>query len=279
MPTTDLLPLWRAVTCRHMVQGRPRHQEGPDRDDLEEKRAPRGARPRRGPAWLEPDRQRDAVRARVAALHAELAARPADTPACSGLPFLVGARAPVTPAEKVKLFRKLFRGREDIFPRRFVSKKTGKPGYAPTCSNKFVQGVCELPKVRCSECANQAFVPVDDQVVLDHLRGRHVMGVYPLLHVPDGEERLVLATGRYIGEGVDDARLDTLFLAMPVEVLIFDYADREVPVLMRTFEKRLRTYRAIGYARGEAPLGYAEPLEEPTIEYDEEVLRHLDDTA
>ena len=93
---------------------------------------------------------------------------------------------------------------------------------------------------------------------------------------PDDEERLVLATGRYIGEGFDDARLDTLFLAMPVswkgtlvqytgrlhrlhpgktEVRIFDYVDREVPMLLRMFEKRLRGYRAIGYARGEAPLG------------------------
>jgi hypothetical protein len=42
------------------------------------------------------------------------------------------------------------------------------------------------------------------------------------------------------------------------------------------FEKRLRTYRAIGYARGEAPLGLSEPVEEYTVEYDEEALRHFD---
>ena len=96
-----------------------------------------------------------------------------------------------------------------------------------------------------------------------------------LAAIPTNEERLVLATGRYIGEGFDDARLDTLFLAMPVswkgtlvqytgrlhrlhagknEVRIFDYVDREVPMLMRMFEKRLRRYRAIGYARAEARL-------------------------
>jgi hypothetical protein len=62
-----------------------------------------------------------------------------------------------------------------------VSKRTGKAGYAPACTNKFVRGVCELPKVKCSECPNQAFVPVDDPALLAHLRGRHVMGVYPLL--------------------------------------------------------------------------------------------------
>jgi len=91
------------------------------------------------------------------------------------------ARVPLTPQDKVKLFRALFRSREDVFPTRFVSKKTGQAGYAPACANKFVRGVCELQKVKCNDCPNQAFIPVDDQVVLDHLRGRHVMGVYPLL--------------------------------------------------------------------------------------------------
>lgn len=111
------------------------------------------------------------------------------------------------------------------------------------------------------------------------------------------EERIVLATGRYAGEGFDDARLDTLFLAMPIswkgtlvqysgrlhrrhpgksEVRIYDYVDRQVPMLLRMFEKRLPTYRAIGYARGEAPLGLAEPRDEPTIEYDHEALRHFE---
>ncbi len=119
-----------------------------------------------------------------------------------------------------------------------------------------------------------------------------------LASIPDTAERLVLATGRYIGEGFDDSRLDTLFLAMPVswkgtliqysgrlhrlhpaktEVRIYDYVDRDVPMLLRMFEKRLPTYRAIGYARGEAPLGFAEPPEEYTIEYDEEALHHFEE--
>jgi superfamily II DNA or RNA helicase len=100
-----------------------------------------------------------------------------------------------------------------------------------------------------------------------------------LAAIPSDEPRLVLATGRYIGEGFDDARLDTLFLAMPVswkgalvqytgrlhrlyagktEVRIYDYVDREVPMLLRMFEKRLRGYRAIGYARGSATVEYEE---------------------
>jgi len=119
-----------------------------------------------------------------------------------------------------------------------------------------------------------------------------------LASIPSAAERVVIAIGRYIGEGFDDARLDTLFLAMPVswkgtliqysgrlhrrhpgkaEVRIYDYVDREVPMLLRMFEKRLPTHRAIGYARGEAPLGFAEAPEERTIEYDEEALRHFEE--
>jgi hypothetical protein len=48
-------------------------------------------------------------------------------------------------------------------------------------------------------------------------------------------------------------------------------------MLLRMFEKRLATYRAIGYARGEAPLGFDEPLEERTVEYDQEALRHFEE--
>jgi len=117
-----------------------------------------------------------------------------------------------------------------------------------------------------------------------------------LASIPDGEERLILATGHYIGEGFDDARLDTLFLALPVswkgtliqytgrlhrlhpdkaEVRIFDYVDRAIPMLLRMFEKRLRSYRGVGYPRGEAPLGFAERRDEIVVAYDQDVLRSL----
>jgi superfamily II DNA or RNA helicase len=85
--------------------------------------------------------------------------------------------------------------------------------------------------------------------------------------------RVVLATGRYIGEGFDDPRLDTLLLAMPIawkgtvvqyagrlhrahpgkqDVLIYDYVDSELPVLRRMFAKRLRAYRSLGYELADA---------------------------
>lgn len=63
-----------------------------------------------------------------------------------------------------------------------MSKKRGKPGYAPACSNKWAPGLCVLKAGgKCSDCTSQAFIPVSDQVVIDHLQGRHVMGIYPLL--------------------------------------------------------------------------------------------------
>jgi len=96
--------------------------------------------------------------------------------------------------------------------------------------------------------------------------------VETLSQIPDGEKRVILSTGRYLGEGFDDARLDALFLALPVswrgvlaqyagrlhrlhemkkEVVIYDYADLFVPVLARMFERRRKGYQAIGYTLGD----------------------------
>jgi superfamily II DNA or RNA helicase len=120
-------------------------------------------------------------RSRIDALRAELASIGSEAEIRVRPSVAVEVTVPTTSAEKVKLFRSLFRGREDVFATRFVSKKTGKPGYAPACMNKFIRGACDLPKVKCGECLNQAFIPVDDEAIIGHLTGRHVMGVYPLL--------------------------------------------------------------------------------------------------
>ncbi len=121
------------------------------------------------------------ARARLAELRSVLASLGGDPEAREGSQPQAASGVPETPAEKVRLFRSLFRGRTDVFPTRFVSKRTGKAGYAPACRNKFVPGVCELPKVKCRECPNQAFLPFDDAAVLAHLTGRQVLGLYPLL--------------------------------------------------------------------------------------------------
>ena len=86
--------------------------------------------------------------------------------------------------------------------------------------------------------------------------------------IPDDKPRLIVATGRYIGEGFDDARLDTLFLATPIswrgtlqqyagrlhrnhsnkrEVQVYDYIDARVPMLLKMYQRRLKGYAAIGY--------------------------------
>ena len=91
------------------------------------------------------------------------------------------------PIAKIKLFRSLFRGRTDIYPVRFESRKTGKAGYAPACANEWVRGVCEKPKIKCADCPNRRFLPVTDEVIRWHLSGRvdqgqnFVAGVYPML--------------------------------------------------------------------------------------------------
>ncbi len=103
----------------------------------------------------------------------------------------VASPAALSNAEKVALFRSLFRGRDDVFPRRWENAKTGKAGYAPACHNEWVRGICEKPRIKCSDCPNQAFVPVTEDVVRSHLQGRDVAnpgkaepftaGVYPLM--------------------------------------------------------------------------------------------------
>jgi superfamily II DNA or RNA helicase/very-short-patch-repair endonuclease len=88
---------------------------------------------------------------------------------------------------KITLYRSLFRGRDDVYPRRFESRKTGKSGYAPACANEWVRGVCEKPRIKCADCPNRRFLPVTDEVIRWHLSGHDaegqpfVAGVYPLL--------------------------------------------------------------------------------------------------
>jgi superfamily II DNA or RNA helicase/very-short-patch-repair endonuclease len=92
------------------------------------------------------------------------------------------------PAEaKIALFRSLFRGREDVYPRRFESRRTGRSGYQPACANEWVPGVCDKTATRCNACPSRRLLPLTDEVVRAHLLGRgadgrpFVIGLYPLL--------------------------------------------------------------------------------------------------
>lgn len=89
--------------------------------------------------------------------------------------------------EKVKSFLALFGGRGDVFARRFDNAKTGKKGYSPYCENLWVHGSCGLMRgVRCADCSNRKLLPVSEEVVRWHLRGRDrrqrpfEMGAYPM---------------------------------------------------------------------------------------------------
>jgi len=83
--------------------------------------------------------------------------------------------------EKVALFRRLFRGRTDVYPVRWEGKTSGKSGYAPACANEWRAGVCEKPRIRCADCSNRLLIPLSDAVIYKHLAGDHTIGVYPLL--------------------------------------------------------------------------------------------------
>jgi superfamily II DNA or RNA helicase/very-short-patch-repair endonuclease len=92
-----------------------------------------------------------------------------------------------SPDTKIALFRSLFRGRDDVYPRRFESRRTGKSGYAPACGNEWVAGICEKPRIKCPDCPHRRFLAVTDDVIRWHLSGRDnsgqpfVGGVYPML--------------------------------------------------------------------------------------------------
>ena len=83
--------------------------------------------------------------------------------------------------EKVKLFRRLFQGRTDVYPVRWESKTTGKTGYSPACANEWRAGICQKPRIKCADCSHRLLDPLSDSIIYDHLAGEHTVGVYPLL--------------------------------------------------------------------------------------------------
>ena len=125
--------------------------------------------------------QRDQALASVRSLRAQLDGQPAATGVVSSRPSRTTSASELTSAEKLELFARRFRGRLDVFAKRWNNRGTCRSGYAPACANEWVRGVCEKPRIRCGECPNQAFLPVTERVLLDHLLGRCVVGVYPLL--------------------------------------------------------------------------------------------------
>jgi hypothetical protein len=130
------------------------------------------------------DRERSEIAVQLAALEHALVTQPPARMTNSASDVVQTSPAAI----KVAIFRSLFRGREDVFPRRWENANTGKSGYAPACRNEWVRGVCRKPVVKCGECPNQAFVPISDEMLRCHLEGRNpgspadfTAGVYPML--------------------------------------------------------------------------------------------------
>ena len=88
--------------------------------------------------------------------------------------------------ERIRLFQSLFKGREDVFARRWFSKTTGKSGYQPVCINEWKQGICDKKKYRCVICPNRNFAPLTTQDTYRHLEGKDeyccdVVGLYAIM--------------------------------------------------------------------------------------------------
>lgn len=81
---------------------------------------------------------------------------------------------------KIKLFRNLFKGREDVYSMRWDSKN-GRSGYAPACDNEWLSGVCDKPRIKCSDCNNRKLLSINDQAIYHHLSGKKTIGAYALL--------------------------------------------------------------------------------------------------
>lgn len=82
--------------------------------------------------------------------------------------------------KKVSLFQSLFRGRSDVYAKQWKGKGE-KPGYSPACVNEWVRGVCGKPKLKCSTCSYAEYLSYDANAIEQHLRGKCVIGIYPLL--------------------------------------------------------------------------------------------------
>lgn len=88
--------------------------------------------------------------------------------------------------EKVDLFQSLFKGREDVFAKRWYSDATKRSGYQPVCEREWNREFCDKRKYKCAECPNRQFAPLSYEHIYNHLAGkgalcRDVIGLYPML--------------------------------------------------------------------------------------------------
>jgi superfamily II DNA or RNA helicase len=84
--------------------------------------------------------------------------------------------------DKIKLFMSLFRGRDDVYAKRWENDKKGTAGYSPVCANEWKPGICQKPRVKCTDCKHKEYLALNENVIADHLRGREnfIGGIYPM---------------------------------------------------------------------------------------------------
>lgn len=82
--------------------------------------------------------------------------------------------------QRLQLFSRLFRCREDVFPKYWENQAKKTKGYSPACRIEWKRGMCGKPKVKCGECPNQQFIPFDISIIREHLEGKITIGTYAI---------------------------------------------------------------------------------------------------
>ncbi len=118
-----------------------------------------------------------ALREENSRLKLSLAARSLRDPAQPTAAVRPGRATDMSQAEKVQLFRSLFRGRDDVFAVRWEARD-GRSGFAPANRYDAMRGAWRM---RVPDGVTDEHLPISDAIIRDHLMGRHVIGVYPLL--------------------------------------------------------------------------------------------------
>lgn len=87
---------------------------------------------------------------------------------------------PVTKEDKINLFISLFACRQDVYPKLWENKRKNRKGYSPVCKNEWINGICKKPNIKCSNCPDRSFSPMDSNVVKSHLLGKITIGTYTI---------------------------------------------------------------------------------------------------
>lgn len=93
--------------------------------------------------------------------------------------------ANLTPEEKIVLFQSIFKGREDVFARRWFSRTSGKSGYQPVCRKEWNRDFCDKKKYKCADCPNREFEQLGYDYIYRHFAGtdpdgKDVIGLYAI---------------------------------------------------------------------------------------------------